>query len=46
MPQGKDAIIMILHKKKDRGECGNCRGISLVEHAGNILLKIIARHLT
>ena len=36
----------ILHKKKDRTECGNYRGISLVAHAGRILLKIIARHLS
>ena len=44
--QWKDAIIMVLHKKKDRTECGNYRGISLVAHAGKILLKIIARHLS
>ena len=47
MPQQwKDAIIMILHKKKDRTECGNYRGISLVAHAGKILPKIIARRLS
>ena len=40
------AIIMVLHKKKDRAECGNYRGISLVAHAGKILLKIIARRLS
>ena len=28
--QWKYAIIMVLHKKKDRTECGNYRGISLV----------------
>ena len=44
--QWKYAIIMVLHKKKDRTECGNYRGISLVAHAGKILLKIIARRLT
>ena len=37
---------MVLHKKKDRTECGNYRGISLVAHAGKILLKIIARPLS
>ena len=37
-----DAIIKMLHKKKDRIECGNYRGISLVAHAGKILLKITA----
>ena len=47
MPQQwKDAIIMVHHKKKDRTECGNYRGISLVAHAGTILLKIIARRLS
>ena len=44
--QLKYAIIMVLHKKKDRTECGNYRGISLVAHAGKILLKIIARRLS
>ena len=33
-------------QKKDRTECGNYRGISLVAHAGEILLKIIARRLS
>ena len=47
MPQQwKDAIIMVLHKKKDRTECGNYRGISPVAHAGKILLKIITRRLS
>ena len=36
---------MVLHEKKDRTECGNYRGISLVAHAGKTLLKIIARRL-
>ena len=44
--QSKASIIMVLHKKKDRAECGNYRGISLVAHAGKILLKLIARHLS
>ena len=37
---------MVFHKKKDRTECGNYRGISLVAHAGKILLTIIARRLS
>ena len=37
---------MVLHKKKDRTECSNYRGISQVAHAGKILLKIIARRLS
>ena len=44
--QWKSAIIMVFHQKKDRTECGNYRGISLVAHAGKILLKIIARRLS
>ena len=43
--QWKDAIIKVLHKKKDRTECANYRVISLVAHAGKILT-IIARHLS
>ena len=47
MPQQwKHTIMMVLHKKKHRAECGNYRGISLVAHAGKILLKIIARRLS
>ena len=46
VPQWKDAIIIILRKKKDRTECGKYRCISLVVHAGKILLKIIARRLS
>ena len=47
MPQQwKNAFIVVLHKKKDRTECGNYRGISLVAHAGRILLNIIARCLS
>ena len=44
--QWKDAIVMVLHKKKDWTECVNYSGISLVAHAGKILLKIIARRLS
>ena len=44
--QWKNAIIMALHKKKERTECGNYRSNSLVAHAGKILLKIIARRLS
>ena len=43
--QWKDAIIVVLHKKKDRTECGNYRG-SLVAHAGKILPTIIACRLS
>ena len=33
--QWKHTIIIVLHKKKDRAERSNYRGISLVAHAGN-----------
>ena len=39
----KDAVITILHKKGDKTKCGNYRGISLVSHAGKVLLKVVAR---
>ena len=39
----KYAIIKFIHKKKDRTECSNYRGLSLVAHAGKILLKIVGR---
>ena len=42
----RDAVIKVLHKKKDRFECGNYRGISLVAHAGKVLLKIVATRLS
>ena len=41
----KDAVIQVLFKKKDPTECGNYRGISLVAHAGKVLLKVIAHRL-
>ena len=41
----KDATIKVLHKKKDRTECSNYRGLSMVAHAGKVLLKIVANRL-
>ena len=41
----KDATIKVLHKKKDRTECSNYRGLSLVAHACKVLLKIVANRL-
>ena len=47
MPQQwKDATTKVLHKKRDRAACGNYRGISLVAHAGKVLLKVIAGRLS
>ena len=44
--QWKDPIVTVLHKKGDKTECGNYRGISLVSHAGKVLLKVVARRLS
>ena len=41
----KDATINVLHKKKDRTECSNYRGLSLVAHAGKVLLETVANRL-
>ena len=40
--QWKYATIKVIYKKKDRTECNNYRGISLVAHAGKVILKVIA----
>ena len=44
--QWKDAVITVLHKKGDKTECGNYRCISLVSHAGKVLLRVVARRLS
>ena len=44
--QWKDAVITLLHKKGDKTEWENYRGISLVSHAGKVLLKVVARRLS
>ena len=43
--QWRHATINVLHKKKYRNDWGNYRGISLVAHAGKVLLKVIAGRL-
>ena len=35
----------VLHKKKDRTECSNYRGLSLVTHAGKVVLKIAVNRM-
>ena len=42
----KYATIKVLHKKSDRSDCSNFRGISLASHAGKVLLKIVANRLS
>ena len=44
--QWKDAVIKVLHKKSDKTQCGNYRGISLVAHAGKVILKVVAWRLS
>ena len=39
-------MINILHKTTDKTKCGNYRGISLVAHAGEALLKTVATRLS
>ena len=41
----RDGVIKVLQKKKDRTECWNYRGISIVAHSGKVLLKIVAKRL-
>ena len=43
--QCKDATIKVLHKQKDRSDCNNYRGISLVAHSGKVLLKVVASRI-
>ena len=38
----RDAVMNILHRKKDRVDCGNYRGISLLTHARRSLLNVVA----
>ena len=44
--QWKDAVITVPHKKGDKTECENYGGISLVSHAGKVLLKVVAKRLS
>ena len=44
--QWKDATIKVLYKKSDRPNCNNYREISLLSHAGKVLLKIVANRLS
>ncbi|CAB1118404.1 unnamed protein product [Ectocarpus sp. CCAP 1310/34] len=44
--QWKDATTKVLFNKGDTMECGNYRGISLVAHAGKVLLKVVATRLS
>ncbi|CAM9904182.1 unnamed protein product [Sphacelaria rigidula] len=41
----KDATINVPHNKQDWTQCSNSRGISLVAHTTEVLLKIVANRL-
>ena len=41
----EDATIKVLSKKKDRTECENYGELSLVAHAGKVVLKVVANRL-
>ncbi|MEP4902203.1 MAG: reverse transcriptase domain-containing protein [Paracoccaceae bacterium] len=45
-PQRKDATTEVLNITKDRSDCNNYRGISLVAHSGKVLLKEVASRLS
>ena len=42
----EDVVIIVLYKKGNKMECGNCRGISLVSHMGKVHLKVVATRLS
>ena len=44
--QWKDATIKVVYKKSDRSNCNNYRGISLLLHAGKVLLKVVTNCLS
>ena len=39
-------VITVFYNRGDKTECGNKRGISLVSHAGKVLLKVVSRRLS
>ena len=43
--QWKDGVIEVLHDRKDRSDCINYREISVVAHAGKMLLKTVSSRL-
>ena len=42
----EDIVTTVLHRKNDKTECGNYRGIALLSHAGKGALQIVARRLS
>ena len=40
------SLYKVIHTKKDRPDCNNYRGISVVAHAGKVLLKIVVSRLS
>ena len=44
--QWKGAVITVLRTKGDKKECENYRGVSLVSHAGKLLVKVVEMRLS
>jgi hypothetical protein len=44
--QWKESVVVPIHKKGDKTECNNCRGISLLSISYKILSKILLARLT
>jgi hypothetical protein len=44
--QRKESVVVPVHKKDDKTDCGNCRGISLLSTSYKILSNIILARLT
>ena len=44
--QWEDTVFTVLHKKSDKAEWRNYRGISLVSHASKVLFEVVARRLS
>ena len=41
----KDVVIAVLHKKGDKGLCDNYRGLSLINHTGKMLERLLQNRL-
>jgi len=44
-PTMTESVYIALHKKNDRGDCGNYRTLALISHASKIVLHLIQRKL-
>ena len=44
-PTMTESVYIALHKKNDRGDCGNYRTLALISHASKIVLNLLQRKL-